>query len=200
MENTFGKVINKTDYYFILEEAEEMTVQRIFMVGHMGTGKYIFTEALAKQLGWDIVDANPSIERYIGRLTKDILGEQGEVAFNQSQAEIISHSINRKNVVVLLEECVVTSLECRRLLSSEYVVYLKASIPTQLGRMKNGRKSSLPIDNLEGFLTKQHQERDPYFEEVASLTIESEGFSEDESVIKQIVDDDVKKVLDALAF
>lgn len=44
-----------------------MTADRIFAVGHMGTGKYIFSEALAKQLGWGIVDANPSIERYIGR-------------------------------------------------------------------------------------------------------------------------------------
>ena len=36
--------------------------KRIFIVGHMGAGKFIFAEALAKQLGWQIVDANPSIE------------------------------------------------------------------------------------------------------------------------------------------
>ena len=59
---------------------------------------------------------------------------------------------------------------------------------------------SLPIEDMEGFLGIQHQERDIFFEEVASLTIESEGFSDDESVLKQIVDEDVKKVLDALAF
>lgn len=175
-----------------------MKTKRIFVVGHMGTGKYIFTEALAKQLGWDIVDANPSIERYIGRLTKDILGEEGEAAFNQSQADIISHSLNKNNIVVLLEECVVTSPDCRKLLSDEYVVYLKASIPTQLGRMKNGRIPSLPIDDLESFLIKQHEERDAFFEEVATLTVESEGFSDDESVIKQVIDKDVGQVLNAL--
>ena len=174
-----------------------MTPRRIFVVGHMGTGKYIFTEALAKQLGWEIVDANPSIERYIGRLTKDILGEQGEAAFNRSQADIISHSLNRNNVVVLLEECAVNSLDCRKLLSDEYVVYLKATIPTQLGRMKNGRIPSLP-DDMESLLTKQHEERDAFFEEVATLIVESEGFSDDKSVIKQIVDKDVGQVLRAL--
>ncbi len=175
-----------------------MTVQRIFIVGHMGTGKYIFTEALAKRLGWDIVDANPSIERYIGRLTKDILGAQGEAAFNQSQADVISHSLHKNKVVVLLEECVVTSKECRELLSNEYVVYLKVSIPTQLGRMKNGRTPSLPIDDMERFLSKQHEERDALFEEVATLTVESEGFSDDVSVIKQVVDGDVATVMRAL--
>ena len=175
-----------------------MTVERIFIIGHMGTGKYIFTEALAKQLGWRIIDANPSIERYIGRLTKEILGEQGVINFNHSQAEIISHSLNKKNVVVLLEECAVTSSECRKLLAEEYVVYLKASIPTQLGRMKNGREPALPLSDMESLLIKQHEERDVYYEEAATLTVNSEGFSDDESVIKQVVERDVKEVLSAL--
>lgn len=69
--------------------------QRIFILGHMGAGKFVFTEALAKKLGWQIVDANPSIERYIGRLTRDILGEQDEAAFNRCQADIISHCIKK---------------------------------------------------------------------------------------------------------
>src|SRR5688500_14517374 len=111
--------------------------KRIFVVGHMGAGKFIFAEALAKKLGWEIVDANPSIERYLGRLTRDILGESGEASFNRTQADIITHSTEKENVVVLLEECAVSSEQCRKLLSAEYVVYLKVSIPTQLGRMKN---------------------------------------------------------------
>lgn len=37
--------------------------KRIFVIGHMGAGKFLFTEALAKKLGWQLIDANPSIER-----------------------------------------------------------------------------------------------------------------------------------------
>lgn len=48
--------------------------KRIFIVGHIGSGKFIFTDRLAKRLEWQLVDANPSIERYIGRQTRDILG------------------------------------------------------------------------------------------------------------------------------
>ena len=98
--------------------------KRIFIVGHMGVGKFIFTEALAKKLEWQLVDANPSIERYIGRQTRDILGEQGEEVFNRSQADIISHCSEKENIVVLLEECVVSSEQCRNLLSTEFVVGL----------------------------------------------------------------------------
>ncbi|CEK12156.1 shikimate kinase [Legionella hackeliae] len=172
--------------------------KRIFILGHMGTGKFIFTEALAKKLGWQLVDANPSIERYVGRLTRDILGEQGEAAFNRCQADIISHCIGKENVVVLLEECVVSSEQCRKLLSSEFVVYLKVSIPTQLERMKNGREPSLPVDDMKSFLEKQHQERDHFYEEVATLVVESIGYSEQVSEINKIIEKDVNKVMKAI--
>ncbi|MCE0724676.1 MULTISPECIES: shikimate kinase [Legionella] len=172
--------------------------KRIFIVGHMGAGKFIFTEALAKKLGWQIVDANPSIERYIGRQTRDILGEQGEAAFNRCQADIISHCAEKENVVVLLEECVVSSEQCRKLLSSEFVVYLKVSIPTQLGRMKNGRVPALPVDDMMTFLEKQHSERDTFYEEVATLVIESVGYSDQLSEINKIIEEDVNKVMKAL--
>jgi shikimate kinase len=172
--------------------------KRIFIVGHMGAGKFVFTEALAKKLAWEIVDANPSIERYIGRQTRDILGEQGEAAFNRSQADIITHCKNKENIVVLLEECVVSSGQCRELLSSEFVVYLKVSIPTQLERMKTGRVPSLPVDDMKHFLEKQHLERDAYFEKIATLIVESEGCSDHVSEINKIVEEDVNKVMQAI--
>lgn len=48
--------------------------KRIFVVGHMGAGKALLSEALAKKLGWEYIDANPSLERYIGRSLNDIFG------------------------------------------------------------------------------------------------------------------------------
>lgn len=171
--------------------------KRIFVVGHMGAGKYIFTEALAMKLGWQIVDANPSIERYIGRQTREILGEQGEAAFNRSQANIISHSIGKENVVVLLEECIVSSEECRKLLSAEFVIYLKVSIPTQLERLKMGRVPSLPVDDMKAFLEKQHRERDSHYEELATLVVETTGTSEQDSEVNKLVERDVNVVLKA---
>lgn len=170
--------------------------KRIFVVGHMGAGKFIFAEALAKKLGWQIVDANPSIERYIGRQTREILGEQGEAAFNRSQADIISHYADKENVVVLLEECVVSSEQCRKLLSSEFVVYLKVSIPEQLGRMKGGRVPSLPVSDMKDFLEKQHRERDAFYEEIATLIVESSREQDEE--INETVDRDINKVIKAL--
>lgn len=64
--------------------------------------------------------------------------------------------------------------------------------------MRNGRIPSLPIEDMAHFLTKQHEERDHLFAEVASLVVESEGFSDDPAIIQQVIDKDVSYVLQAI--
>ncbi len=147
--------------------------KRIFIVGHTGAGKSLRGEALAKKLGWQYIDANPGLERYIGRNLHEILGKQGEEAFHQCEAEIISHYIDKEHVVLIMEEAVIATEKNRKLLSSEFVVYLKVSTPVQIERWAEGRSPLLPITDLKAFLDKQHLERDSLFEEVATLTIES---------------------------
>lgn len=153
--------------------------KRIFIVGHTGAGKSSRGEALAKKLGWQYIDANPGLERYIGRSLNEIFGKQGEKAFHQCEAEIISHYIGIEHVVVILEEAVIATEENRKLLSSEVVVYLKVSTPVQIERWSDGRSPLLPIADRKAFLDKQHLERDSLFEEVATLTIESISTEED---------------------
>src|SRR3990167_2021814 len=155
------------------------TPKRIFVVGHMGAGKTLLSEALAKKLNYQFIDANPSLERYIGRSLSEIFGSLGEEAFHRCEAEIISHYIGKEHVVVLLEEAVIATEQNRKLLSPEFVVYLKVSTPVQIERMQGGRKPLLPIADLKAFLDKQHLERDSLFEEVATLTIESISIEED---------------------
>lgn len=161
--------------------------KRIFIVGHMGAGKALLSEALAKKLGWQFIDANPSLERYIGRSLNEIFGKQGEEAFHRCEAEIISHYIGKEHVVVLMEEAVIATEQNRKLLSSEFVVYLKVSTPVQIERMKGGRIPLLPIADIKAFLDKQHLERDSLFEEVATLIVETTS-----------IEADVNKVIKAL--
>ena len=156
-----------------------LELKRIFVVGHMGAGKALFSETLAKRLGWQYVDANPSLERYIGRNLRDIVGEKGEEHLHNCEADIITHYIGKENVVVVLEEGVVDSLKNRKLLSSEYVIYLKVSVAQQIKRMQDGRNSLLPITDLIEFLSNQHKARNDYYDEVATLILNSVGVDED---------------------
>jgi shikimate kinase len=171
-----------------LERIHNMTTpKRIFIVGHTGAGKSLRGEALAKKLSWQYVDANPGLERYMGRSLHDIFGKLGEDAFHRCEAEIISHYIGKEHVVVILEEAVIATEENRKLLSAEFVVYLKVSIAVQIERWQNGRTPVLPIADLKSFLNKQHLERDSLFEEVATLTIESISVDEDMNKVVQAI-------------
>ncbi|MCL5260382.1 MAG: hypothetical protein M1561_01680 [Gammaproteobacteria bacterium] len=161
--------------------------KRIFIVGHTGAGKSLLGETLAKKLGWQFIDANPDLERYIGRNLHEILGKQGEAAFHQCEAEIISHYLGKEHFVMILEQGVITTEKNRKLLSSEFVVYAKVSTSVQMTRWQSGRIPLLPIHDLKSFLDKQHMERDSLFEEVATLTIESTS-----------LEDSVNKVIKAL--
>lgn len=164
-----------------------INAKRIFIVGHMGAGKSLRGEILAKKLDWRYIDANLGLEHYIGRNLNEILGKQGEAAFHECEAEIISHYIGKEHVVVILEEAVIATEKNRKLLSSEYVIYLKVSTPVQIERWLDARTPLLPIADRKAFLDKQHLERDNLFEEVATITIESIS-----------IDEDVKKIIKVL--
>jgi shikimate kinase len=161
--------------------------KRIFIIGHMGAGKSLRGEALAKKLGWQYIDANPGLERYIGRNLNEIVGKQGEEAFHQCEAEIISHYIGKEHVVMVMEEAVIATEKNRKLLSPEFVVYLKVSTTAQIERWPSGRSPLLPVADLKTFLDKQHLERDRLFDEVATLTIEP-----------ILIEEDVNKIIKAL--
>ncbi len=163
-------------------------LKRIFIVGHMGAGKALLSEALAERLGWQYIDGNPSLERYIGRNLNEILGRRGEEAFHQCEAEIISHYMSKDHVVVLMEEAVIATEQNRKLLSSEFVIYLKVTTPMQIARMQGGRSPLLPITDLKAFLDKQHLERDSLYEEVATLIIESISVEEDVNEIIKVIE------------
>jgi shikimate kinase len=163
--------------------------KRIFIVGHTGAGKTLLAEALAKKLGWQVIDANPGLERYIGRNLNEMLGKQGEEAFHQCEAEIISHYLEKEHVVLYMEEAVIATEKNRKLLSPEFVVYLKVETEVQMKRWPEGRTPLLPIADLKAFLDKQHLERDSLFEEVAKLTIEPSFSDKDVNIIIQALEE-----------
>lgn len=147
--------------------------KRIFIVGHMGAGKALLSKSLAKKLGWEYIDASPGLERLVGRSVVEILGQPGAKEFYQCQSEIITHCSNKSSVVIDTDDSVIMSEKNRKLLSEEFVVYLKVSTPTQIERMADNQAPMLPIVGIKEFLDKRHSERDSLFEEVATLIIES---------------------------
>ncbi len=154
--------------------------QRIFIVGHPGAGKAFLAKALAEKLGWQFVNADFELEFRIGRTLNEIIGKHGEEAFYQCESEILTDLLRKENIVVTTDASIVCNEKNQQLLSSEFVIYLKASIPIQLERLSRHPEPLLLTTNLSVFLDGLHKDRDELYEEVASLSIDS-----DDSALEQ---------------
>lgn len=159
--------------------------KRIFIVGHSGAGKGVLAQGVAKALGWKYLDADFSLASSIGRPVAEILGSQGEEKFQQCLTEILKHQIGKENIVVTTDDTIIDSEESQQLLSKEFTIYLKVSIPVQLERISHNRPL-LPQENYQDFLDKMHQKRDALFEKVASSTLSSDD-NDLEGHIKAVV-------------
>ena len=161
--------------------------KRIFIIGHPGAGKALLAQTIAEKLGWQFVDADFGLEIRMGHTLPEITGKQGEEAFHEREAEILALQHCQDNIVVTTDASIVCNAKNRELLSSEFVVYLKVSIPVQLERLSRQPLPLLPVKDLKTFLEKLHLERDNWYEQVASVSINSDD-SALEKHVARIVD------------
>lgn len=162
-----------------------MKNKRIFIIGHMGAGKGILAQALAKKLNWRFIDADFSLAPSIGKDLKSIIGDSGEKMFHHCLFEILSYQLTQENIVVATDESIVCDDKNRELLSSEFVVHLKVSTSTQLERNAHDRPL-LPSHDYKAFLDKLHHERDALFEKVSKLSVNSDDNALDTHVLRVI--------------
>lgn len=148
-------------------------IKRIFIVGHSGAGKGLLAKAVAKKLDWKFIDADFALAPSIGRDITEIIGKPGEIAFQDCLADILLYQTYQDYIVVTTDDSIVCSEKNRKLLASEFVVYLKVSTQVQMERMAYNRPL-LPTARYEAFLNKLHHQRDDFYAQVASLRLNSD--------------------------
>ncbi len=149
------------------------TFNRIFIVGHPGSGKAVLAKALAKKIGWQFVDADFGLEIHVGRALTDIIGKTGAQLFYQCESEILTSLLARENIVISTDASIVCNERNREILVSEFVVYLKVSSPVQLERTLRNQEPLLNSD-FKTFFDALHVERDILYDEVAKLSIDGD--------------------------
>lgn len=159
--------------------------KRVFIIGHSGAGKGVLAKALAEKLGWKFIDTDFSLAPSIGRPLADILGNQGEEAFQHCLSDILSYQQRQENIVVTTDDSIVCSDKNRELLTSEFTVYLKVSIDVQLERIAHNRPL-LPLADYKTFLNTLRHERDALYEQTAKYSISSDNGAIDEHVLSII--------------
>lgn len=163
---------------------------RIFIIGHSGAGKGVLAKAIAEKLNWKLIDADFGLEIQTGLTLQECIGQQGEEAFHHSESKILTHLFTKQNIVVTTDAAIVCSEKNRQLLSSEFVVYLKVNVTTQLERLSRFQKSLLESllekNDIRNFLEKLHQERDELYSQSSKLFVDSDDNDLDKHVEKVI--------------
>jgi 3-dehydroquinate synthase len=147
----------------------------IFLVGLMGSGKTTVGRALAKRLNKRFFDSDHEIEARTGASIPLIFEIEGEASFRQREADMIRELTACEGVVLATGGGSILNPQSRAHLKSRgLVIYLRAGVSSILQRTGHDKNRPLlqtadPRARLEQ-LTVQ---REPYYQEVADLIIET---------------------------
>lgn len=159
--------------------------KRIFIVGLPGAGKGLFAKLLAEKLGWEFIDADLGIEYHMGRTLQEILGAEGQRNFYQCQKEVLIGLQAKEHIVATTDASIICDEAIRELLSSEVVVFLQVSTAVQIGRVSRNPMPLLTTD-LKTFFDSLHSERDHFFENTASISLDTDDNALEEHVLKTL--------------
>jgi shikimate kinase len=149
----------------------------VFLVGPMGSGKSAVGRQLAARLGLEFYDSDEEIERRTGVDIPYIFEREGEPGFRQREAEVLDLLTQRDNLLVATGGGAILDPHTReRLRGRGRVVYLRTSVDQQLVRTRRSNERPL-LNNPDprGTLERLFAQRAPLYEEVAEVTVDTDG-------------------------
>lgn len=142
----------------------------IFLVGPMGAGKTTIGKLLAKHLGRQFVDCDWYIVQQTGADIPWIFEKEGESGFRDRETRALAELTVLPDIVMATGGGAVERLENRELLKNGLVIYLDASVDTQLARTKKDKnRPLLQSDNPRAVLELLYERRNPLYREVADV-------------------------------
>ncbi|PJE78908.1 Shikimate kinase 1 [invertebrate metagenome] len=157
----------------------DMVKQNIYLVGPMGAGKTTIGKMLARELSIPFYDSDQEIEKRTGADIPWIFDVEGEEGFRLRERQIIADLCSQKSVVVATGGGAIGCPENRQQLrKSGMVIYLYAPVITQLERtIKDRKRPLLQSKNREQILTDLFQDRDPVYQDIADIVVDSQKLS-----------------------
>jgi len=164
-------------------------VRNIFLIGPMGAGKSTIGRSLARELKLDFYDSDEVIEARAGADLSWIFDVEGDEGFRKREQKVIDELTQKNNIVLATGGGVILTPENRNALAARgTVVYLRTSLQQQFERTKRDTKRPLlRTDDLESRLESLRDEREPFYEELADVSFET-----DKLTVKAVTNNIVK--------
>jgi shikimate kinase len=152
-------------------------VGNIFFVGLMGAGKTTVGRLIAKHLNKNFYDTDHEIERRTGVNIPLIFELEGEAGFRRRESAVIAELTHADNIVLATGGGAVLLAENRtNLKANGTVVYLRANVNELWLRTRNDKnRPLLQTENPREKLQMLYEERDPLYQEVASIIVDTGG-------------------------
>ena len=151
-----------------------MGKNNIVLIGMPGVGKSTLGVVLAKELGYEFVDADLLIQKQEKRLLKEIIADQGVKGFLAIE-NAVNAAIEADKTVIATGGSVIYGAEAMEHLKSiATVVYLKLDYDTLDSRLGSLRGRGVVLRDGQT-LRDLYQERVPLYEKYADVTVDEAG-------------------------
>ena len=150
------------------------------LLGFMGAGK----STIARGLDPDYIDMDALIEERLGMSIANFFAEKGEVAFRQVESEVLADLLKTDRVVSTGGGVVISQRNRDLLKTNPDNIYLKADFETLYQRIAADKDNQRPLflNNSKEELARIFQERQAWYEEVASQVLDVTKLSPEEII------------------
>lgn len=146
-----------------------MEIQRIFLIGFMGSGKSTLGKRLKSELGWDFLDLDDYFEDRFNTSIKQYFAEFGEEAFRKAEQQMLAEVSHKEKVVIATgggAPCYFDNMQVMN--KSGLSIYIKLSINTLANRLSSAKQVRPLIigksgEELKQFISTKLAERESYY-------------------------------------
>jgi shikimate kinase len=160
-----------------------MSKSNIVLIGMPGVGKSTVGVILAKELGYQFLDADLLIQQQEGRLLREILAKEGTEGFIEIENRVNAGICANRTIIATGGSVVYGREAMQHLHEIGTIVYLEVSFRTIQMRLEDIKGRGVVLRNGQS-LKDLYEERVPLYNRYADVVISEENLNIEQTVQK----------------